>query len=400
MGNSQNDYQDSYYDDPIEEISHSKLRSKFLTTGVLILGSIFFFQSTLASNFSLNSGSGIEFGQGISQAAACSGEHSLILTPHSTFTNGSGSSGAHYLNSVTISDIPDSCYGVDFTINAYSNKDSSPLALFNFTSTSAVVYDNGGNFSRGIGSTGMTVESSTGTFTTTFTTPVAQTSNVFKFTVQSGSHTPVFDLGSTGLGGGLIYYADPRGFNCGATYSPMGSPTGGPCHYLEVAPYLWNTVSDPLKQWATGTASTGNATLDVPEIANNVTSWLSAAGIGLGYLYSIAIVAQGNDTTTAAGAARAYSGGSKSDWYLPNSTEMNLFCEWSRGIATSVTTQCAGGTINSATYGGDLARIELTNYYWTSSEISSIRAYGWWNTGLRVNSEKFAAYLVRPVRAF
>ena len=410
MGNFENDFQDSYHDDPIEEISHSKWRSKFLTTGVLILGSIFFFQSTLASNISLNSGSGVEFGQGITQTVACSGSTDLILTPRSSFTNGSGSSGTHYFNSVTVSDIPDSCFGVDFTITAYDDTTSTPLALFNSTSNSVVVYDNGGAFSRGIGSTGMTVASSTGTFTATFTVPVAQSSAVYKFTIQSGAHTaydiiPSYNAGDTGPGGGFIYYTDLSGFSCGGTYSPTGSPTGGLCHYLEVAPYGWNGGDDPAKVWAVG----GNQSLDISEItndANGAIPYNNALGVGLGYKNSIAIVTQngvynGSSINYAAGAARAYSGGSKNDWYLPTTAELNLLCQWDYGIARSVTTLCAGGTRNSATFGAGSAGISIA-YYLSSSEQQ-------WNFAwLQLldsgrNQSVFGkgnAYSVRPIRAF
>jgi len=61
-----------------------------------------------------------------------------------------------------------------------------------------------------------------------------------------------------------------------------------------------------------------------PSITNDSLAYNNASGIGLGYKNSLAIVAQGNDTTTAAGAARAYSGGSQSDWYLPSTAELNL----------------------------------------------------------------------------
>ena len=98
--------EDFYHDDPIEEVSKTKVRSKVLSTSALIVGSIFFFQSTLAGNISLNSGRGIEFGQGVSQTVACSGETALTLTPRSSFDN--GSPGAHYLQSVTVSNIPTS----------------------------------------------------------------------------------------------------------------------------------------------------------------------------------------------------------------------------------------------------------------------------------------------------
>jgi hypothetical protein len=189
--------EDFYHDDPIEEISKKSLRSKFLSTGVVIVGSIFFLQSTLAGNISLNSGRGIEFGQSVSQAVACSGNTELTLTPRSTFIN--GSPGAHYLQSVTVSNIPTSCYGDDFTINAFNDSSSTPLALFNSTATNAVVYNNNGSFQKGIGISGLTVSSGSGSFTVTFTNPVAQSSSVFKFTIQSSvGNKPVWTSRTSG----------------------------------------------------------------------------------------------------------------------------------------------------------------------------------------------------------
>ena len=187
---------DFYHDDPIEEISKKSLRSKFLSTGVVIVGSIFFLQSTLAGNISLNSNRGIEFGQSVSQAVACSGNTELTLTPRSTFVN--GSPGAHYLQSVTVSNIPTSCYGDDFTISAYNDSSSTPLAIFNSTSTNAVVYNNNGTFELGVGTLeGVNITSGSGTFTITFTNPVALSSSVFKLTIQSGLHAASASTGIT-----------------------------------------------------------------------------------------------------------------------------------------------------------------------------------------------------------
>jgi hypothetical protein len=400
VGYSQNDSQDFYHDDPIEETSRTKSRFKFLTTGAIILGSIFFFQSTLAGNISLNSSRGIEFGQGVSQTVACSGEEILTLTPRSSFTN--ASPGAHYLNSVTVSNIPTSCYGDDFIISAYNDSSSTPLALFNTSSTAAVIYNNAGTFSRGIGSTGMTVASSTGTFTATFTTPVAQSSSVFKLTIQSGLHTPYYIVGDAGPGGGFIYYVNQSGFSCGATHTTTGSPTGGKCNYLEVAPSGWNTGSDPTKVWAVP----ANESADVSGLTNDASAYNNASGVGLGYKNSLAIVTQNglynaSSNNYAAGAARAYAGGSKSDWYLPTTAELNLLCQWARGVAPSVSTACTGGSINSATYGAGTAGF-VAFYYWSSSEYNA--SYAWLqhlNLGFQdFNNKGYTAIYVRPVRAF
>jgi hypothetical protein len=221
--------EDFYHDDPVEEISKKSLRSKFLSTGVVIVGSIFFFQSTLAGNISLNSGRGIEFGQGVSQAVACSGNTNLTLTPRSSFTN--GSPGTHYLNSVTVSNIPTSCYGDDFIINAFNDSSSTPLALFNSTSTDAVVYNNNGTFQKGIGSSGMTVSSGVGSFTITFTNPVAQSSSVFKLTIRSTADQTVWtsrtsatdnEWRSVAYGNGIFVAVGPGVGTTGVMTSPDG----------------------------------------------------------------------------------------------------------------------------------------------------------------------------------
>ena len=188
--------EDFYHDDPIEEKPTRKFRNNLLTQVALIIASVFFFQSTLAGNISLNSNSGVEFGQGVSQAVACSGDTDLTLTPRSTFVN--GSPGAHYLQSVTVSNIPTSCYGDDFTISAYNNSSSTPLALFNGTSTSAVVYNNNGTFELGVGTLAdASITSGSGTFTITFANPVATSASVFKVTLQSSAHTASASTGIT-----------------------------------------------------------------------------------------------------------------------------------------------------------------------------------------------------------
>ena len=397
MGTSENDFNDFYHDDPTPQIPKNKLPSKFITTGVLILGSILFFQGTFAGNISLNSGNGVEFGQGVSQTVACSGNTDLTLTPRSSFTN--GSPGAHYLNSVTVSNIPTSCYGVDFTISAYNDSSGTPLALFNTSSTAAVIYNNAGAFSRGLGSTGMTVASSTGTFTATFTVPVAQSSDVFKLTIQSGAHTPYYYVGSVGPGGGFVYYVNDAGFDCGPTLAAS-------CKYLEVAPSGWNTGSDPNKVWATGTSSSGNASADISTITNDASAYNNILGVGLGYKNSVAIVDQNgaaydaSSNNYAAGAARAYAGGSQSDWYLPTTAELNLLCQWRNGIAPSVTTRCTGGSTNSATYGAGSAGF-ADSYFWSSSEYNTSNALNQsFYNGAQSASLKSITLYVRPVRAF
>ena len=395
--------EDFYHDDPTEEIPRSKLRSQLLTTAAAIIGSIFFFQSTLAGNISLNSGRGIEFGQGVSQAVACSGNTNLTLTPRSSFTN--GSPGTHYLQSVTVSNIPTSCYGVDFTISAYNDSSSTPLALFSETSTSAVISNDNGTFSPGIRVSGMTVESGVGSFTATFTTPVALSSSVVKLTIQSGLPF-VYQVGDRGPGGGFIYYVNQSGFSCGATYTTTGSPNGGKCKYLEVSPYGWNGSASELSAvWAV----TANQNIDVAAISNDSilgSSYNNASAIGLGYKNTLAIVTQNgpyiaSTNDYAAGAARSYTGGSKSDWYLPTTAELNLLCQWARGLPPDITSGCStSGSLNSSTYGASSAGF-TGNTFWSSSEQGADNAYRIHFAGFSATYfNKNQSQRVRPVRAF
>jgi len=186
------DADEHYHDDPTDltQTSEKKKLPSFVAFLLLLVSGTYFVQTTLAANISLNSGTPIQFGQGIAQATACSGATNLTVTPNSTFINSSGG-GAHYFSSVTVSNIPVNCHGDDFTINAYGNTDRTPLALFNSTSKSAVVYNNAGTFQLGVGSTGMNISSGSGTFTVTFVSPVATSASVFKITIQSSAHAEV-----------------------------------------------------------------------------------------------------------------------------------------------------------------------------------------------------------------
>lgn len=157
-----------------------------LVIGILV--AVIAVGTTFAATINLNSGTGIEFGQGLEQVVACSGNTPLTITPSTTgFVNSTGG-GSYPFSSITVSNIPSSCQGFDFKINAYGNSSSTPLALFNSTSTAAVVYDNAGTFQAGTGGTGMSVSSGSGTFTITFASPVATSDAVYKLTIQSGAH--------------------------------------------------------------------------------------------------------------------------------------------------------------------------------------------------------------------
>jgi len=217
------------------------------------------------------------------------------------------------------------------------------------------------------------------------------TATTFTLTVTTTSCAKggVCALGDTGPGGGKVFYVHASGtFACGDTLSST-------CRYLEVAPNTWSGGSaDPTKLWAIPTYQSA----DVSSITNDASAYNNALGIGLGYKNSLAIVAQGNNTTTAAGAARAYAGGSQSDWYLPTTAELNLLCQWSRNVAQDVATKCTGGTLNTGT-GSSGGFYSLP--YWSSSEYAATDS---WTQNFNAGGQNFYlkdyAYYVRPVRAF
>jgi alpha-tubulin suppressor-like RCC1 family protein len=184
---------DYYHDDPIEEAPAGRFPSKLIASAVVVIASVFFFQGTLASNISINSGQNIEFGQSVAVTAACSGSENLTVTPKSSFDNAADGTGTYYLSSVSVSGIPSSCEGKDFNISFYdSATGSSALPIFTppFESSKSVatVYNNAGYFQGGFQSTGTTVSGASGAFTVTFKTPVALSTNTMKVTLQSTEH--------------------------------------------------------------------------------------------------------------------------------------------------------------------------------------------------------------------
>ena len=222
------------------------------------------------------------------------------------------------------------------------------------------------------------------------TISISRVSDVVALTCATGG---VCAVGNDGPGGGKVFYVHASGtFDCGATLSQN-------CKYLEVAPNTWSALSggtrDPRLFWAISTY----ASTDILTITNDSSAYNNALGIGLGYKNSLAIVGQGNGTTTAAGAARAYSGGSQSDWYLPTTAELNLLCQWARGVDQSVTSRCTGGTLNTGT--GASGGFSF-NYYLSSSEKSAIDAHEQnFSNGLQGSTGKnYGGDSVRPIRAF
>jgi hypothetical protein len=424
--------EDFYHDDPIEAKPGKKFQNRYVTSAVVIIASIFFFQSTFAGNISLNSGAGIEFGQAVSQTVACSGSQSLSVTPYSTFVNEAGAGGTHYLSSIKVSNIPTSCYGADFSISAYGNSDSAPVPIMNTTLSGVVIYNDGGTFTS---SYGTTISSGSGTFTVSFTNPIALSSSVYKITMQSSTHSTwscaqggACSVGDVGPGGGTIFYTS-AGFSCGENYSQT-------CRYLEAAPATWfpGATDKPSGNWASTVSNCyDTGALDsAPRIACNYSGSIynkatrDAAGangiannllIGMGLKNTSLIVSfsgayDASTNSYAAGAARAYNGGYKTDWAMPSYGELNQLCKYVRGQAwVSDDTLCSNASATP-----NLLGMPNTHFY-SSSEIAwaevnhagdppYTREQGYFinhennTTGTVTSGGKNGDSSTRPVRAF
>jgi hypothetical protein len=172
-------------------------------------------------------------------------------------------------------------------------------------------------------------------------------------------------LGSTGPGGGIIFYIAPTTF--------IGGPSGTAMKYLEAAPSGWNVGSDPFRTWSTG----GNQTTAV--------SGADGTAIGTGYQNSVDIANQSGNVsaTCAAVLARNYtptvSGVTYTDWYLPSQDELNeLF--------------------NKKSF---ITGLWSSFIYYSSTEVSSSTArYQDMGSGATGPSSKNLTQFVRPIRAF
>ena len=373
---------DFYYDDPVEEPKGTRKKN---FRGVLALILLFiaggaYLQTTLAANINLNSGGRVEFGQGISMVAACSGANSLTVTPNSEFVNSSGS-GAHYLKSITVSGIPAECNGDDFQISVYDSTTSTALPIFASTKTVASIWNNGGSFQGGSGFLGSTVTSSSGSFTVSFTTPVALASNVAKITLQSLPHAAgncatenICALGDTGPGGGTVFYM-------AAAFTMAGATCNTSCRYLEWAPVSWaSTQSQNASFSQPGTATTDARATLMPSNLSVGTSTSFGSGLNNTSLMANA-VGSGTSSSNAAKAALLYAANDSSagQWFLPSRDELVALYQ------------------SSVRNRGNFQALNL----WSSSEVSpTINYQVTMETGDVTADARGNPKLFRPIRAF
>ena len=79
----------------------SKNRNKLVTiiAGAFLVAAV---GSTFAANITINTNNSLEYGQGLTQAAAC--DTSMTITPTNHYVNGTNSTGAFYIDTITVTD--------------------------------------------------------------------------------------------------------------------------------------------------------------------------------------------------------------------------------------------------------------------------------------------------------
>ena len=244
--------------------------------------------------------------------------------------------------------------------------------------------------------TGLSFDTTTGRTTGTPTeTRTATTYTIIGASASGETATATYrlrvtgDIGDTGPGGGIIYYYQAGRFYCGPTRAAI-------CKYLEVAPARWLGTSDTSTRWAQQ-QPVDYSTTTVP--GNGAT----ATEIGWGYRNTRAIVAQGNNATSASAVADSHtvtvSGVVYDDWFLPSRDELNQMCKWARNQAwVSDATACDNsGSLNSGPGASEFA----ASWYWSSSEsANSLARSQAFDNGASTSGFKFNMYRIRPIRAF
>ena len=129
------EFDEEYFDDP-ESAKDRKSRVGTKLFALSLIGVVAILGSTLATNINLNSGQGIEFGQGLTQATSC--DSKVKVKPVSSFTDNLwtevGGVDFHedgfIVSDFIVSDISNNCRGKQFVINAYGDTSSTPLNAF------------------------------------------------------------------------------------------------------------------------------------------------------------------------------------------------------------------------------------------------------------------------------
>jgi hypothetical protein len=165
---------------------------------------------------------------------------------------------------------------------------------------------------------------------------------------------------------------------------------------LEVAPATWRASTDPAFKWDPNPGDDVHA-----NSPNNSNPHLITSEIGLGYKNSVQLFNfYGNNDDYAAGAARRYAGGGKSDWYLGSAVEMNILCDWSKGQTATPTVDCVSGAMTQGGFNDGPGAAYWTSSEGITSEYFDARKMTFSNPGGAGQDHKSFLRYVRPIRSF
>lgn len=171
-----------------------KQRKSFrVVLGITVMGVFAALGSTLAANISINTDDAVEFGQGLSAAAAC--DSAITVKPRATFENDAGTGGTFYLSALEFGALNYAdCDGKELVITTYDSGTSTANYLGGITADSytAVTILIDADSATVVSPTSQqpTLVSSVGsgtteTFTVTFNPALAAAGQVYKVTVES-----------------------------------------------------------------------------------------------------------------------------------------------------------------------------------------------------------------------
>ena len=181
---------------PEKKAKSGRRKPRNLIYGFAFVSVIGAFGPTLAANISLNDGSKVEFGQGISSFAACDSE--IVVTPLSTFVNGQPGefkfSGLKFSGVDTTDQVGPSkgCEGKYFIFRVFQENNDTVLATYTWAvRNDGTFISEDGNVTTQDAAT----ESSSGTLN--FTSATVSASNVYRFTFESRELTSCYGQGGS-----------------------------------------------------------------------------------------------------------------------------------------------------------------------------------------------------------
>ena len=167
-------------------------------------------------------------------------------------------------------------------------------------------------------------------------------------------------VGNTGPGGGIVFYV-------------LDSTVKSRWRYLEAAPDTWNRgKADPGSLWC----SDNNVFVKTLNTGTTPPATSTSSLMGSGAKNTQGMLS--TCSTGAANLAAVYTGGGKTDWYLPSQAELNQMFK------------------NRAAIG-----VFVSGLYWSSTEVAASygRSEGFAN-GAQLFTTKTTCAHVRPIRAF